>query len=162
MTIDELEALGAEALAVDIETGATQTAEGAAPAPEASAITAEEVQELASIITIAAALIAPPLPTVAALYSPETCAALARATLPVMRKHGWSLPGLMSKWGEEFAAAVVIVPLVLASYKAGKADFAAMEKAAENAPRLISDTAQAALTDKPEKSDHEPVFAIRG
>jgi hypothetical protein len=158
-----LEALAPEARAVDNEhltAPAAAAAEGAAPAPEENQITADEVQELASLLTVAAALFAPVLPTVAALYSPETCAAIAGVTLPVMRKHGWSIPGIMSKWGEEFALAVVVVPLGIATYKAGIADIAAMEKAAEKSTSTKPDELPApaeTVAGKP-----EPIFAERG
>lgn len=161
--IPELEALAGEAAQADIEAGqspgATDQEEGHKTTITTSIeVSGDEVAELSGLLCMVAGLFAPLLPRVASIYTPETCAVLAAATLPVMRKHGWSVPGMLSKWGDEFALAVVVLPLGVATYKAAKEDFAAAEK--YPAPGEKVDIL--AAPEKAENNKPEPVYAERG
>lgn len=99
---------------------------------EVSAIT--EAAELASILQAITSLFVPVFPSLAGIYTPETCGALATATIPVMYKHGWTVPGILANWAEEIALATVAVPLGLATWHSVKADIAKAEKKPETAP----------------------------
>lgn len=131
---NELESLAAAAAAVDAEVAPQPVTELNPPldTQAAEAVTAEtEAAELASILQAVATLFVPVFPSLAKIYTPETCGALATATVPVMRKHGWKVPGIMAAWAEEIALATVALPLGFATWQAVQSDIAQAEKSAK-------------------------------
>lgn len=122
--------LMAEATALDealIE--ATEQTTTDAPAEQAApTLTAE--QEAQGLIEMAVETAAPLYPTLRAVYTPETVAKLSAALGPLMRKYSFSLFGA-SRWKEELQAAMVCVPVIIATVAAVKADTAARENAAK-------------------------------
>jgi hypothetical protein len=90
--------------------------------PDAAARTAALATEIRDLLNVASKMVAPMLPRVASIYSPETCAAVGGAVAPVCVKRGWLQGGITGGWGEEISAAVVIVPLSIATYYAARAD----------------------------------------
>lgn len=123
----DLDNLAAAAAAVDAEVAppAAQFVAGEDTQLEQVAPTAEvEAAELAAILQAMTSLFVPLFPSLAAVYTPEACRSLAAATVPFMRKRGWTLPGIMAAWAEEIALAVVAFPLAFATWTAVNADIA--------------------------------------
>lgn len=88
-------------------------------------------QEIAGMLLMVTGILGPILPTVAKIYSKETCEAIGQAVAPVCKKHGWLQEGIGGKWGEEIMALVVVGPIGWATIEAAKADIAARTKAPE-------------------------------
>ncbi len=98
---------------------------GAASGAPGAAATADEARiagELAGALQTAARILAPLLPSVAAIYAPEVCADVGAQLAPVCVKRGWLSDGLYSKWGPEIQAAACLVPLAVATYAAALVD----------------------------------------
>lgn len=87
---------------------------------------AEEIEGLAQA---AVGMLAPMFPSLPGIYTPEATKAAAAATAAVCRKHGWMQGGMMGRWGEEIACAVIVGPLAFATYHGVKADIAARQPA---------------------------------
>lgn len=135
----ELAALEAQAGPVEGQAG--RVAEPAAPAVDLAA----EIKALTLAFVGMAAPILPSLPTI---YTEETTAAAAGAVAAVCNKHGWMQGGLMGDYGEEIAAAVVLLPLALATYRGVSGDIAAMKKKPGPGPAQIgADTGAATVSD---------------
>lgn len=145
----DLEALAGEVLQVDGNVKKPvpedQGAEPGASITIKLEVSQNEIEELSGLIGMVAGLFVPLLPSLATIYTPDTCTTLAAATLPVMKKHGWSVPGVLSKWGEEIALAAIALPLSITTWKAVSADIAAANVAAQVAapghPGQIPDSA---------------------
>lgn len=84
-------------------------------------------QEVAAMLQAFAAVVAPAMPNVAAIYTPATCAAIGAAVDPVCAKYGWLQGGF--QWGAELQAVIVVVPIALATAKAVQVDVAALKAA---------------------------------
>lgn len=84
-------------------------------------------QELAGMLQALAMVVRPVLPSVAAIYTPETCAGIGAAIDPVCAKYGWLQGGF--QWGAELQAAIVVVPTVIATSEAIRHDVAALKAA---------------------------------
>jgi hypothetical protein len=106
------------------------------PVPEALPNLAEEV---AGMIKVLVATLAPAFPSLNEIYTPETTQAAAGAIGAVCEKHGWLNGGLFGKWGEEIACVAIVGPLAMATYKGVNAD---LEKArAKEKPKAIENQA---------------------
>lgn len=78
--------------------------------------------EISSLLVMIKTVIAPMLPTVAAIYDQETCDRAGEAAGAVCVKHGWTVGPL--KFAEEIAALGVFVPLAIGTYQAVQVDLA--------------------------------------
>ncbi len=123
----DLDTLAAEAATLDAEAApvAADAPIAAEPAAAVPAIAPEE--SLAGLLTVmgyGAGYAG--FPTAAALWTPDTCRALADKAVPVMVKYAWGqrfLAFLQSGAGvEEIALFATAAPLVLATVKAVRAD----------------------------------------
>jgi hypothetical protein len=104
------------------------------PAPGAGEQAAPQMtigQELAAAITMAASMLRPALPSVAALYTPEVAAGVGEAIGAVCTKHGWLQGGVMGRWGEEIMCLAIVGPLAYATFEAGRTDIAALKQKAK-------------------------------
>lgn len=79
-------------------------------------------EEIATLLIMFASMAKPILPSLATVYTKETTAAAGEAIAALCAKYGWAENGLMGEWGEEVAAAVVLVPLAIATFNGVKAD----------------------------------------
>lgn len=132
----KLDALEAEARAVDLAVAPAPVADEKAQAATAPA---NEVAELAALITILSSMFVPVFPSLANIYTPETISSLASAAVPVMQKRGWSTSELLGKYAEELALAAVAAPVALATWQCVKADSeAAKRKNGETAPAAVA------------------------
>ena len=102
---------------------------GANPEPEASAPAVDLRAEIGDALGAVAGMLAPALPSIGKLYTPDTCARVGDALGAVCEKHGWFSGGLLGENSVEIKAALVVVPLAVATYVGVKADMAAMDKA---------------------------------
>lgn len=128
------------------ELAALEAQAGAEVAPQVQGEAAPVAHDLAAEIkalTLAfVGMAAPILPSLPTIYTEEATAAAAGAVASVCNKHGWMQGGLMGDYGEEIAAAVVLLPLALATYRGVSGDIAAMKK--KPGPAQISADAGAA------------------
>lgn len=117
---------------------------------EAAALSAEPAGpdlagEIAGLVLAFVAIAKPILPSLEGIYTPEVTAAAAGAVATVCQKHGWLAGGMMGEWGEEIAAAVVLVPLGIATARGVRGDLeAANNKASETRPALEAEKREAA------------------
>lgn len=84
--------------------------------------------EITGLVLAFVGIAKPILPSLQEIYTPETTSAAANAVASVCMKHGWLPGGLLGDWGEEIAAAVVLVPLGMATAQGVKADIAAKRR----------------------------------
>lgn len=142
-TQTELDQLEHAALAVDA------MGEQAAPgAPAAEAPAADPAAEVAGLLQTVAAMLSPMFPSLAEIYTTQTCAALGQAAAPVMAKHGLSMGGIFERWGAEIALLGAALPVGIATAHGIKADLAAKKpKPAEAAPQgvQVQDQGQGAV-----------------
>lgn len=132
---DDLERLTAEAAALD--------AAALEPVPDAAGSKTEPEQaapdvpgEIAALLKTTALLLAPMYPSLATIYTEETCRALGVAAAPVLDKYGLSVGGLFDRWGAEITLAATALPIAAATYQGIKSDLAAKRKpAAPDKPR---------------------------
>lgn len=105
--------------------------------PEATAPAAPTLQtELAGLIGMAVALAGPILPSLTTIYTPETTQAVAGAIASLCNKYGWMQDGIANGYGEEIAAAMVLLPVGIATYQGVNADLAALQ--AKKKPELTA------------------------
>lgn len=106
---------------------------GAPVEPERPAL-ADEIKALTLAFV---GMAAPILPSLAKIYTEETTTAAAQAVAAVCEKHGWLSAGLMGDYGEEIAAAVVLLPIGFATVQGVRGDLAAMRKKPEAEPATL-------------------------
>lgn len=93
-------------------------------------------QELTGLILAFVAVATPIFPSLGAIYTPETAGAAAGAVASVCVKHGWLEGGVMGEYAEEVTAAIVLLPLAVATNNGIRADLDARRaKEAEKAPK---------------------------
>jgi len=85
-------------------------------------------QELAGMLLMLSKVVAPILPSVAAIYTEEACEAIGAAVAPVCEKHGWLQNGVGGQWGEEIMCLVVVGPMAYATYVAANNDIQAVRE----------------------------------
>lgn len=108
------------------------------PVPEAPAVDAAE--SMAGLLTVAGMLAGETgFKRTAAIWNPETCKNIAAKAVPVLRKYPWGVRVLdffeTGAGVEEIALGVVLIPAVLATYRAVSDDMAeAAEPKQENKP----------------------------
>jgi len=144
--MDDLAQLTAEAAAIDAQLApATPTPEQ----PAAPQVSPNDIAEMSALLQIVAGMFSPLFPSLANVYTPQSCDALASAAIPVMAKHGWSVSGLLGNYAEEVALLAVAAPMALATYGGIKADIASAKSKAkakdEEASEQIAKTAVEAV-----------------
>lgn len=109
--------------------------------PEAAALEVPtQVQamagEIGALVSAFVGIAAPMFPSLPGIYTAATTAAASQAVAAVCVKHGWLDNGIMGQWGEEIAAAVVLLPLAYATASGVKGDMAKMSKEKPKVERL--------------------------
>lgn len=92
--------------------------------------------EITGLVLAFVQMARPILPSLAEIYTPEATGAAAAAVAGVCVKHGWLDGGLMGEWGEEIAAAAVLLPMGLATYQGVSADLARLKQKDGRAAQL--------------------------
>lgn len=132
---NEPQAGGTKELDLLIQEAGGMEADRAALAPEAVAAAQEEAQQgdlirengqaIYTGLEIAVPLLAGLFPSVGAIYTDEVKQRVAGALAPVCAKYGWEIKGIGGQYKEEIGAAIVLLPLALATYKGVQADMLA-------------------------------------
>lgn len=133
-TNDQAEGLGTDMAQLRAIAAAQDAViDGASVIPGANQDAAEPEQdrpaELAAMLTMGVAMLAPALPFLPQCYTPEVCQQIGTAFDAVAEKHGWNLDAISSP---ELALAVVSVPPTVAAVMMARAHFAA-KRAADKA-----------------------------
>ncbi|WP_373986986.1 hypothetical protein [Duganella sp. BuS-21] len=125
--MNELDGLAAAADGVDGQVAANAPQAVQAAQEEAMVMTMADTngRAVAGVLEMAAPLIEPLYPSVAAVYTPDVCAQVGGALGPVLAKYGIDLGEWGGKYKEELTALFVCVPVALATVKAIKEDIAA-------------------------------------
>lgn len=112
-------------------------AEAEQPSLEGETIQAQPVDlasELASYGKIIVTILGKPLPSIAELYTDDVLSTVSAAVAGVCNKHGWLQNGL-GPYGEEIAAAALLIPLGIATAQGVKKDIAAAKSRIEGQPK---------------------------
>ncbi|QXZ10956.1 hypothetical protein KUF54_07115 [Comamonas sp. Y33R10-2] len=108
----------------------------AAAGPGPDEVAAEEQQEqgrhdlgaeIEGLLQMAVGMLAPMFPSLPGIYTPEATQAASAAVAGVCNKHGWMQGGMMGRYGEEIACALIVGPMAFATYKGVKGDIAARQ-----------------------------------
>lgn len=81
--------------------------------------------ELAGLLLMMSKVVAPAFPSVAAIYTEETCGAVGMAVAGVCDKYGWLQGGVGGEYGPELMCLCVVGPIAFATYGAVQGDIAA-------------------------------------
>lgn len=130
---DELENLAAAAAAVDATAAAPEVLPGAeaAPPPDVAA-------EMSALLVAVAGLLTPLFPSLATIYTKETCDRLGTASAPVMDKYGLSVGGLFDRWGAEITLAATAFPVAIATAQGIRADLAQRQAQQDATPVRVA------------------------
>ena len=128
MSVDKEKA--GEAVEVSAEQAADRAALHAAALEGAAQVAADEAapvgtqldQELAGLVLAFVAIAKPILPSLGEIYTEEVTAQAAGVVAALCNKHGWLQGGIMGDYAEEVAAAVVLLPLGIATHAGVKRD----------------------------------------
>jgi len=139
-----LEALAGEVKAADTAAsplpppGAPGEAAAASPAPDRAALLGNEITGLALMLV---EVLGKPFPSLKTIYTPPVTAAAGEAVARLCVKHGWLMNGIAGGYGEELAAAMILLPLGYQTYQGVSADLARLkarqEGAADPAPAEV-------------------------
>lgn len=121
--MDELQQLQGEALAADASAAPpVQPVIGPDGQPVQEPQPVDVAGEVAAMMKIAVGILSPVLPSLGEIYTEQTIGACSKAIAGVCVKHGWLNDGLMGKWGEEIAAAAILLPIGYATYNGVRGD----------------------------------------
>lgn len=136
--IQQLSAEQAMDLAALVETANDQPLiHGQEPEAEPADKKATLAAEISGIIDAVVAVLNPALPSLGRIYTPVVTGAVSSGISAVCIKHGWLAGGLIGDYAEEFTAAIVILPLAVATYQGVKADIAAIKPAKPKADTTL-------------------------
>ncbi len=122
----------------------------------------ELAMELAALIGMAAGALSPAFPSLKEIYTEPTTQAAAAAIAAVCHKHGWLQGGIGGKWGEEIAAAAILLPLAWATYNGVQGDIEKRRKASPKAKAeaIAQEPGQSTVTfGAPVEAQPEPAVA---
>ena len=111
----------ADLAALQAQAGEAAVAEGAAPAG------VDLAAEIKGLVLAFVAISRPLLPSLGGIYTEETTGAASEAVARLCQKYGWLSGGLMGDYGEEVAAAIVLLPLGVATYQGVRTDLDALK-----------------------------------
>jgi len=89
---------------------------------------ANNVQQVALMLALAVPLLGKLYPSIAQIYTDEVQGQVSQSLGPVLSKYGVDLSDLARAYGPEIAAAIVCVPLAIATVAGVKADIQARIK----------------------------------
>lgn len=130
--MDELKQLQGEALAADALSAPAEQVQLDAqgqPIPVQEAVNV--ASEVSAAIKIVVGILSPVLPSLKDVYTDQTIGAVSEAIAGVCNKHGWLQGGIMGKWGEEIAAAAILIPIGMATYNGVKGDLSRLQEQAK-------------------------------
>lgn len=127
MEITELEVLAMGADAIDNEAAAGEPGAMIAAAGEAAQVDqgVNNAQQVAMMLALAVPLLGKLYPSIEAIYTEQVQGQVAQSLGPVLSKYGVDLADIAGSYGPEIAAALVCVPLAIATVAGVKADILA-------------------------------------
>ncbi len=126
----DLEALAGEVKAADAAAAPLpppgEAAAGSPPPamPDPAARLGNEITGLALMLV---EVLGKPFPSLKTIYTPQVTAAAGEAVARVCVKHGWLLNGLAGGYGEELAAAMILLPLGYQTFQGVSKDLAVLK-----------------------------------
>jgi hypothetical protein len=133
---DNLTALAMQAEAIDSELQATTPQaiiEGQAVTQTMDA-NQQNAEGVAFGLSLALTVLAPIFPSLEGVYPEAVRNQVAQSLAPVLTKYNVNLADIGGNWKEEIGAAIVCVPIALATYKAIRHDLDAKEQKPEEKP----------------------------
>lgn len=113
----------ADATAAPPETG---VADAAAIEEHARSLRDEQTEalarELGMIVSMTVGVLSPALPSLKEIYTDQATEQASRVTAAALVKHGIGGTGLLDRWGEEIACALVMIPLGIATVRGVRGD----------------------------------------
>lgn len=152
----DLEALAGEVKAADAAAAPLpppgEAAKGS-PAPAMPDPAARLGNEITGLALMLVEVLGKPFPSLKTIYTPQVTAAAGEAVARVCVKHGWLVNGLAGGYGEELAAAMILLPLGYQTFQGVSKDLAVLKArqadAEDPAPPPVS--MPAAPGQKPDK-----------
>ncbi len=130
----DLEALAGEVKAADAAAaplpppGAPGAGPGAPPLPDTAVVRAASLgNEITGLALMLVEVLGKPFPSLKQIYTPQVTAAAGEAVARVCVKHGWLMNGLAGGYGEELAAAMILLPLGYQTFQGVSADLARLK-----------------------------------
>jgi hypothetical protein len=129
----DLEALAGEVKAADTAAaplpppGQPGEAAAGSPAPAMPDPAARLGNELTGLALMLVEVLGKPFPSLKTIYTPQVTAAAGEAVARVAIKHGWLLNGLAGGYGEELAAAMILMPLGYQTFQGVTKDLAMLK-----------------------------------
>lgn len=126
----DLEALSGEVKAADAAAAPLpppgEAAAGSPPPamPDPAARLGNEITGLALMLV---EVLGKPFPSLKTIYTPQVTAAAGEAVARVCVKHGWLVNGLAGGYGEELAAAMILLPLGYHTFQGVTKDLAVLK-----------------------------------
>jgi hypothetical protein len=141
VTVDEVNAAAAAAPNAEqaADLAALQAAADSAPLPPGAEPPPPEPPpvdlggEIAQAMLIVSKILAPALPSLATIYTEQSCATAGASIAGVCDKHGWLQDGFLGKWGPEIACLAICGPMAAATVSGVKGDMARLKAKAEEA-----------------------------
>lgn len=166
VTVDEVTAAAAAAPNAEqaADLAALQAGADAAPLPPGAEPPPPEPPpvdlggELAQALLIVSKILAPALPSLATIYTEQSCGAAGASIAAVCDKHGWMQDGFLGKWGPEIACLAVCAPMAVATAQGVKGDMAKLKaKADEAKASKLQHQTQGAITSSAVGPDGAPL-----
>lgn len=160
--VSDEEAASLAALNAQVEKEQALTMSAAEPAENVPAVPTLQ-NELAGLIGMVVTLAGPILPSLTAIYTPETTNAVAGAVSSLCNKYGWLQDGIANGYSEEIAAAMVLLPVGIATYQGVTHDLSAM-KATKKKPEpetVAAEEVPQPETEAPTGDGHTPMTGLQ-
>lgn len=125
LTTERASDLAALETAVRAQEAIAQESQETGQGGENGVLVVELHREIAGALSMVSKMLAPALPSVAAIYTDEVCAAIGNSLAPVCEKYGWLQDGVGGKYGPEILALCIVGPIAWATVEAAKTDLAA-------------------------------------
>jgi len=94
-------------------------------APEPAPLAAPLNEEIAGLVLMLSKVAGPAFPSLATIYTEETCGAVGAAVAGVCDKYGWLQGGVGGEYGPEIMFLCVVGPLAFTTHNAVQADIEA-------------------------------------
>lgn len=123
----DLQQIAAEAAQLEAETAPAAISDPSAPDGSENEAPIDFQQEAVDLMDFVLAALDPFYPCLEKVYTPQKKEKLARALGKVMAKYNLTFLSFLGKWGPEIELIIVVFPLARETYKAIKAETAALE-----------------------------------
>jgi hypothetical protein len=121
--VSDIEAIKAEAAARESDQAVAEAMPAGVVVPVVDPVVLLS-DEVAGLIGAVVAALSPALPSLSGIYTASATKAAASAIAAVCVKRGWLSGGLFGEYKEEISAAVILIPIGMATYQGVMADLA--------------------------------------